>query len=149
MWGIGSIMYSLLTLESGPDQRQPFLPTWTLNGDPPAGIVYGHDLKSFQGNPYSGSLTDLIQQCLYDVPAHRPSVLELKDLIMAGLQAARAAGALRDDWENFMPDAPPGTKRARRRPGHRCQAQGIGGNSTRCRNIIAWRGGAWCHLHRP
>ncbi|KAE9368345.1 kinase-like protein [Stipitochalara longipes BDJ] len=148
VWGIGCIIYGLIALDQiAPDQKQPFLPTWPLYAEPAKGITYGHKLNSFQPDLYSRKLTDLVQQCLYDVPAHRPNVLQLKELIASGLEDARGAGAVREDWENFLPDPPPGTRR-RKHPAHRCYGRDKNRSKTRCKNMIVFGGGPYCHIHR-
>jgi len=75
---------TLLT-HTKPDHTEPFLPSWSINSAPPKGRTYGANLQSY---PYSQALKDLIFSCLYEVPAHRPTLLELKAQVMEGWATA-------------------------------------------------------------
>lgn len=77
-------MYECLILDTGddgfaetPEPHLPFLPIF-INGSPPKGITYGTKL---QAQNYSPVLKDLIHECLYEKPEHRPTLLQLKTKI--------------------------------------------------------------------
>jgi hypothetical protein len=75
---------TLLT-HTKPDHTKPFIPSWQINSAAPKGRTYGANLQAY---PYSQTLKDLISSCLYEVPAHRPTLLELKAQVMEGWAAA-------------------------------------------------------------
>ncbi|EKD18528.1 uncharacterized protein L3040_007449 [Drepanopeziza brunnea f. sp. 'multigermtubi'] len=89
VWGIGVIMFQLLTLSNNPpDHKQPFLPQSSagnsdgiLNGAPAVGNTYGNDMRAYS---YSKSLVDTIFECLYETPGLRPSIAGLKQRIGDG-----------------------------------------------------------------
>jgi hypothetical protein len=86
-----------------PNHRDPFYPAYELNGADPKGITYGVDLSMY---PYSHSLRDMIQECLYERPSNRPTILHLKRKVYDGVEACIEAGDLPEPWIDFLP-APP------------------------------------------
>jgi hypothetical protein len=103
-WGIGCIMYQLITTSlCPPDPKEPFLPQQNLRGNPPQGITFGTDLQAY---PFSNQLLDLVQECLYEMPHHRPSLTELKENVTWGIGAALSVGAESEPWNHFMPAEP-------------------------------------------
>jgi hypothetical protein len=86
-----------------PDPRQPFLPSWPMNGQPAKGICYGTDIHEY---PYSDNLLDLIQECLYEHPKHRPTFPEFKERIRKGFEIALLADSDPEPWADFLPPAP-------------------------------------------
>ena len=67
------------------DHTIPFLPNHLIDNLPAKGLTYGANLIPY---PYSNALKNLIFECLYEIPAHRPSLLELKGKILAGWEIA-------------------------------------------------------------
>lgn len=141
-------MHSIVTIDStSPDSKQPFLPGHTINGAPPLGVTFGHNLHAFAPR-YSRALTDLIYQCLYQDPAHRPTLNELKNKNTQAYTVALDAGADVEPWENFLPQPARGPRKRKRKrkgpapsnfhpPGTRlmfCQATLADG--TQCANTI-------------
>ncbi|KAE9381085.1 kinase-like protein, partial [Stipitochalara longipes BDJ] len=48
IWGVGCIMYQLITMsKTPPDPKDPFLPQFDVRGRPPLGITYGTDLQAY------------------------------------------------------------------------------------------------------
>ena len=77
-----------------PNHKAPFLPKFPLNNNPAQGLTYGAKLQTYgaaQGQKYSQSLIDLIYECLYEKPDHRPSLIALKTRV---LKAMRIVGWL-------------------------------------------------------
>lgn len=87
-----------------PKAKQPFIPTGAINGAPAKGISYGTRLQLMT---YSDTLTDLIQEMLYEIPAHRPTVLEVKNRTLAVIAATRGTlmGQL-DNWADLEKPGP-------------------------------------------
>lgn len=84
-------MYMLLTLEkqkADPDRypRQPeiFWPDFPINGQLAKGHTYCENLSAYH-EMYSEELRDLIFECLYDRPEHRPSLYKVKKRIAVGM----------------------------------------------------------------
>jgi serine/threonine protein kinase len=108
VWGIGCIMHNLVMLsEIGPDPTQPFTPR-SINDAAPKCRTFGYDMQSAA---YSNSLKDLIFECLYEVPAERPSIIELKERVGFGYDVAINSNEANDGsepWEDFeMPEPDP------------------------------------------
>ncbi len=86
----------------------PFIPSLLIDGAAPKGFTFGTKL-SVQN--YSTNLKDLVQACLYEKPAHRPNLIDLKTRIRHALDADFAAnGSKGEPWEDFempQPGAPP------------------------------------------
>jgi hypothetical protein len=101
-------MHNLVMLsEIGPDPTQPFTPH-SINDAAPKCRTFGYDMQSAA---YSNSLKDLIFECLYEVPAERPSTIELKDRVGFGYDIAinfNEANDGSEPWEDFeMPEPDP------------------------------------------
>ncbi|KAH6711766.1 hypothetical protein BKA61DRAFT_578196 [Leptodontidium sp. MPI-SDFR-AT-0119] len=76
----------------------PFTPG-PLSGTPALGRAFGTEI---QGVPnISATLKDAIQECLYEVPANRPTLLTLKRRIMASINALVTAGAEPEGWQDL------------------------------------------------
>ena len=86
-----------------PNQRDPFVPGYDLNAAAPLGITYGVHLSV---RPYSSSLKDPIQACLYDDPIDRPTLTQLKERITNNIQACILAGAQPEPWVDYLPAEP-------------------------------------------
>ncbi|PBP16585.1 hypothetical protein BUE80_DR012414 [Diplocarpon rosae] len=79
VWGIGVIMYQLICLTKDPPKHlRPFKPDYDINGAPAKGNAYGPEI---QIQDYSATIRDLIQECLYEKPAHRCSLMDMKTTI--------------------------------------------------------------------
>ncbi|CZR55069.1 uncharacterized protein PAC_04955 [Phialocephala subalpina] len=119
IFGIGLLMYQIVTLAEfppttlvglppiGPKIRGPFFPSYQLNGQQAKGNTYGPDIRAYR-NMYSQTLTDLISECLYENPDHRPTLPKLKYEIIKAYKAVQEV----DDrinpeaWEHFLPQPP-------------------------------------------
>ena len=64
---------------------RPFLPSFTLNGQPAKGLSYG---KTMRDSAYSHTLTELLFECLYEEPRNRPTLQALKNRVHLGLETA-------------------------------------------------------------
>jgi hypothetical protein len=107
-------MYCLVLVRyQGPDPLEPFTPRWKLNSETAKGRTFGLPLRG-QSPHYSRALTDLVQECLYEQPGHRPDLKELKNRVQDGWRAAFKADATLDAWEDFLPRPPPPPKPKRR-----------------------------------
>ncbi|EPE30898.1 Protein kinase-like (PK-like) [Glarea lozoyensis ATCC 20868] len=105
VWAIGFLMYSMIHLATG--WRPPldaFLPTFMINGGPARGITYGESITT--DSPISVQLRDLIFECLYMDPAHRPSLRDIKERVCRGLDAHVTArnhvGDQPEGWDRFI-----------------------------------------------
>jgi hypothetical protein len=101
-------MHNLVMLsEIGPDPTQPFTPQ-RVNDAAPKCRTFGYDMQSAA---YSNALKDLIFECLYEIPAERPSIIELKDRVGFGYDVAINSNEANDGsepWEDFeMPEPDP------------------------------------------
>ncbi|KAH9216257.1 kinase-like domain-containing protein [Leptodontidium sp. 2 PMI_412] len=105
IWSAAAIMYQFATLsDTPPSAGTPFFPTFHLNNAPPLGWTYGHDLQAYA---FSTTLKDLLFECLYEIPSHRPDLLNLKTRIAAAITATLASDkALINPWDDFIPDDP-------------------------------------------
>jgi len=86
-----------------PDPKEPFLPQHNLRGNPPMGITYGTDLQAY---PLSNTLLDLVQECMYEMPHHRPALSELKENTTWGIEATLSVSAEPEPWGDFLPAEP-------------------------------------------
>ncbi|KAL2060029.1 hypothetical protein VTL71DRAFT_9851 [Oculimacula yallundae] len=90
VWGIGQIMYDLACYDQVPAQAHlPWFPP-TIHTLPPQGRIFGVELPPLSP-PFSVLLKDTIQECLYEVPARRPTLLVLKRRARAAINAALIA----------------------------------------------------------
>jgi hypothetical protein len=97
-------MYQLAIMTTDPpNHTDPFIPQFEINNAPAQGVTYGVDLHVY---PYSDSLLDLIQECLYERPAHRPGLIDLKQRVQAGMEAAILADPTPEPWVDFLPGEP-------------------------------------------
>ncbi|KAG4436509.1 hypothetical protein IFR05_008015 [Cadophora sp. M221] len=89
----------LACYDRGPvEAHTPFTPG-LLFGNPPPGRAFGTEI---QGVPnISANLKDTIQECLYEIPANRPTILALKRRIMVSINALVAAGAMPEGWQDL------------------------------------------------
>lgn len=88
-----------------PEPGSPFTPTAAINGVAVKGRTYGTRLRRMT---YSVTLTDLVQECLYEVPTHRPPVVELKSRTLATIAAINAnPKSQKDDWADLETPGPP------------------------------------------
>jgi hypothetical protein len=97
----------MLISDIGPDPSQPFTPQ-RINDAAPKCRIFGYDMQSAA---YSKSLKDLIFERLYEIPAARPSIMELKDRVGFGYEVAINPNEEDDGsepWEDFeMPEPDP------------------------------------------
>jgi hypothetical protein len=93
----------LIITTQAPDHKDPFVPQYDLNDQPPKGITYGVHLSHY---PYSNELCDLIQECLYEKPAHRPGLIELKERVRDLMETAILADPTPEPWVDFLPAEP-------------------------------------------
>jgi hypothetical protein len=81
-----------------------FQPDFLINGRPARGITYGESITS--DCPISNQLRDLIFECLYMDPSHRPSLKEIKDRVCRGHDATVVArdhvGDQPEGWDRFI-----------------------------------------------
>ncbi len=99
-------MYCLVVMRYHEPDPEPFTPRWKLNSETAKGRTFGLELLG-QSLHYSRALTDLVQECLYEQPGHRPDLKELKPRVQDGWKAAFKANATIDAWEDFLPQPPP------------------------------------------
>lgn len=93
----------VLMTHDSPNHRDPFVPAYNLDGNPPKGITYGAGLSVA---PCSKELKDLVQECLYENIEHRPNIQDLKQKARLGIKACIRAGAVPEPWEDFLPPEP-------------------------------------------
>jgi hypothetical protein len=101
-------MYRLITFEYSPLIQNPFFPTFLLNGAPAQGMSHGLNLTMYP--EYGSALIELIIECLYENPQHRPTLLALKTRISDGFTAITNKGQPHDvaeDWTSFFSQPPP------------------------------------------
>ncbi|KAI9047476.1 hypothetical protein LZ554_008195 [Drepanopeziza brunnea f. sp. 'monogermtubi'] len=113
IWGVGVIMYQLICLDFWPpDHTQPFMPGFDIQGAAAQGLLYGVGQPRplgpagspplpplvLQQQNYSVLLKDLVHECLYEIPAHRPTLATLKQTIAAQIALLVAGGAEVDQW---------------------------------------------------
>ena len=66
--------------------------------------TYGNRIT---GMDYSNTLRKLILECLYEVPADRPALADLKIRIRAAIALLEMCGAAEDKWYDLeLPDQP-------------------------------------------
>ncbi len=134
-------MYCLVLMRyRGPDPKQPFTPRWKLNGDKPKGRTFGLPLRG-QSPHYSRTLTDLVQECLYEIPGHRPDLNTLKARVRNGWAAAFDANPTLDAWEDFLPPPPPPPPK---RKGRVCKGTWRTGRACNRRPTL----GGYCKKHQ-
>ena len=68
------------------------------NNQVPRGWTYGERIRNAV---YSDSLKELIWECLYDRPAHRPTLQQLKKRVTRGLEEAITNNAPQETWTDF------------------------------------------------
>ncbi|KAI6710476.1 hypothetical protein JHW43_006981 [Diplocarpon mali] len=112
VWGLGAIMYQLICMKSDPPNHlTPFRPDYDLNGSPARGNTYGPET---QIQNYSATLRDMIQECLYEMPALRCRLVDMKTTIRRQINAhfrANNNNHVGEDWEDLEvpePTARPG-----------------------------------------
>lgn len=88
-------IYRLACLDKKLEPFSPFFPAGNINGAAPKGILYGTRLRQ---QTCSVQLQDLIFECLYERPSHRPTILELKARIEKGILTRTRAGGVLDEW---------------------------------------------------
>jgi len=100
-------MWQLALLSTDPIKpMKPYFPGRDIPGMTPAGKTYGKKLKDV---PYSAELRKTIFECLYEMPANRPSLLTLRGRIEEAFKKARLEspdfkGEPWDDFEQPGPD---------------------------------------------
>jgi hypothetical protein len=109
------MMFTAVTIYIDREQEQnPFRVPENINGAPAkCGTFRSYLAAPFWKNTYSKALRDLIWECLYEIPAHRPTILELKarirDSLKGALEAAEKLGEWPELWESFVPREEPPT----------------------------------------
>lgn len=101
IWQVGLTMYLLATLQFSLDHTTPYLPAAPLLEKPPGGRTYGQDLEQA---PYSRALIELILSCLFEKPALRPTLEDLKTLVVVGIEVTRRQAA--EPWSSFAAPEP-------------------------------------------
>ncbi|KAF8851617.1 kinase-like protein [Acephala macrosclerotiorum] len=108
IFGVGILMYMLVTLVdegiTGAAQK-PFLPNDFINGARPKGITWGPNLAAYNGI-YSKSLTDLIYECLYENPNHRPDLQRLKYETSNAITVLQENNVDPEEWRHFLHQPP-------------------------------------------
>ncbi|KAI9047470.1 hypothetical protein LZ554_008189 [Drepanopeziza brunnea f. sp. 'monogermtubi'] len=114
IWQVAAIMYEIGLCSADPNRPaadagvrpdQPYqLPAGrTIKGAPARGVLFGFDIDAM--TYYSAFFRETLMECLYEVPAHRPSLLQLRATIEDGVaMCARVGGAqaLVEDWEDVQ-----------------------------------------------
>ncbi|KAL2060043.1 hypothetical protein VTL71DRAFT_9865 [Oculimacula yallundae] len=100
IWGIGIIMYQLACLDSNPPSHMyPFTPDYEINGAPPKGDTYG---QAIGAEDYSDALKHMILECLYERPANRCLIKDMKYVISKKLDAYFDQGDFEGDtWADL------------------------------------------------
>ena len=103
-------MWYLLMIQDPPRPSTAFLPSWQMRGNPPKGQTYG--IEMWGNDSYSETLRNLIYECLYEIPEHRPTVRDLKKAVVLGWQDAQqgSGGTGGDPWEDFRMAEPTQSK---------------------------------------
>ncbi|CZT46761.1 uncharacterized protein RSE6_07246 [Rhynchosporium secalis] len=95
VWGIGAII--LVCLDANPpDHRFPFTPGYIINGKDPKGDTYGPAIEAEL--QYSDELRHMVLECLYERPADRCVLRDMKYNISKKLDAYF-------DQDDFVGDA--------------------------------------------
>ncbi len=129
IWGIGAIMYqwvktTSLSLscpwdidswcacrlacldENPPKHLYPFTPAYEISGGPAKGDTYGFDIES---TDYSNTLKHMILECLYEKPAHRCKLEDMKYIINKSIdEIIEIDGGEGDDWVDLELPQPGG-----------------------------------------
>ncbi|KAH7389108.1 kinase-like domain-containing protein [Cadophora sp. MPI-SDFR-AT-0126] len=112
VWGAGQIMYELACFDPGhPEAYYPFNPStltpphtpFNIGNAPARGITYGTHLRA---TPYSNELKDMIHECLYEEPSHRPKLRNLKRRITDAIATCLAAGTRPEGWHTLNTPEP-------------------------------------------
>ncbi|CZT04008.1 uncharacterized protein RCO7_05631 [Rhynchosporium graminicola] len=116
VWGIGVIMYQVripfsylhnsqakadaIYTSAPPRPHRPFSYTSATTGE--NFVSYGQFLAR---QNYSGTIKDLIAECLAEIPGQRPGLIELKTRIRDNIALLKANGATSDKWYDMeLPD---------------------------------------------
>ncbi|KAL2060034.1 hypothetical protein VTL71DRAFT_9856 [Oculimacula yallundae] len=99
VWGIGQLMYDLACFNTPAVNPSIIFTPAALRGNPAVGRALGTEIQSVP--LISAELKDTIQQCLYEVPADRPTLLVLKRRCMTTIAALVAAGARPEGWQDL------------------------------------------------
>ncbi|PVH77366.1 kinase-like protein [Cadophora sp. DSE1049] len=107
IWGIGAIMYQLACLDENPPKHlYPFTPDYEINGEAAKGDTYGFDIEA---SNYSNTLKHLILECLYEKPAHRCNLKDMKYIINKAIDTIiEKDGIDGDDWVDLELPQPGG-----------------------------------------
>ncbi|EKD12088.1 hypothetical protein MBM_09725 [Drepanopeziza brunnea f. sp. 'multigermtubi' MB_m1] len=85
------------------DQPYQLPPGRTIKGAPALGVLFGFEIDAM--TYYSAFFRETLMECLYEVPAHRPTLLQLRATIEDGIARCALAGgaqALEDDWSDIQ-----------------------------------------------
>ncbi|KAG4434270.1 hypothetical protein IFR05_010260 [Cadophora sp. M221] len=105
IWGIGAIILVCLDPEP-PDHLFPFTPDYPVNQEAVKGVTYGPDI---QAQRYSDTLKHMILECLYEKPAHRCKLQDMKYVINNAIDEINDEnGPDGDDWANLELPEPGG-----------------------------------------
>ncbi|PVH77362.1 hypothetical protein DL98DRAFT_656795 [Cadophora sp. DSE1049] len=114
------------------EPHRPFQPAVLIGATGPApakGILYGADLQILG---FSQNLKDAIHECLYEIPDHRPTLLQLKRRIKVAIDACLAADLAAvpprrpEGWQNLARTEPLVPAQAAARPEIRTQCTFFG-----------------------
>jgi hypothetical protein len=97
VWQVGLVMHHL-ALTVTQLRMDPCKPDFMIRGIAARGKTYGPRLRT---TTYSDKLTDLIFECLYEIPTNRPTSAELKQRI--GLEITRWVHSAPENLANSAP----------------------------------------------
>lgn len=106
LFQIGLMMWQLVMLstKSPIPPAKEYSPRNDIKGWVPLGKTYGQDMRDA---PYSALLRKTIFECLYEKPALRPKLLDLKARVKMGWRAAKLVNPEMEPWESFQHPGPP------------------------------------------
>ena len=89
--------YRLACLDENPPKHlYPFTPAYEISGGPAKGDTYGFDIESTH---YSNTLKHMILECLYEKPAHRCKLVDMKYIINKAIDdIIQMDGGEGDNW---------------------------------------------------
>jgi hypothetical protein len=107
IWHAGLLMGWVAVLEPGIVSHSEYNPGKdALKGWTPKGTTHTERLMH---TPYSAALKQIIFECMYKDPVHRPDILSLKERVQEGWRAANNAAPGGEPWADFVhpdPDGP-------------------------------------------
>ncbi|KAH9216251.1 kinase-like domain-containing protein [Leptodontidium sp. 2 PMI_412] len=105
IWGIGAIILVCLDPDP-PNHLFPFTPDYLVNQAAAKGATYGPDI---QAQRYSDTIKHMILECLYEKPAHRCKLQDMKYTINYAIdKIIDESGPDGDDWADLELPEPGG-----------------------------------------